>query len=223
MTYTWPVLIALNRCDHIEEAVTHIKGLAEERPISWTTWTRTLDFFIDALDEQDVARFEMDLEAAQKQIAELQCPMSWGLVPPGEFSPPDQRAIGAGVLLDVAITEWQAHARIPSPIWKASRAPPPLFGPATTPAPDNYVLHVVSVDIVIDPIWGDVIDKKTRQYWLDLAHKNFIAGFVAGPPCRTWPRARGKKDCAPGTSRLISPTSDPHGMPLVRTAKPITA
>ena len=58
MTYTWPVLIALNRCDHIEEAVTHIKGLAEERPISWTTWTRTLDFFIDALDEQDVARFE---------------------------------------------------------------------------------------------------------------------------------------------------------------------
>jgi hypothetical protein len=87
MTYTWPVLIALNRCDHIEEAVTHIKGLAEERPISWTTWTRTLDFFIDALDEQDVARFEMDLEAAQKQIAELQCPMSWGLVPPGDSAP----------------------------------------------------------------------------------------------------------------------------------------
>lgn len=52
-----------------------------------TTWTRTLDFFIDALDEQDVARFEMDLEAVQKQIAELQCLMSWGLVPPGDSAP----------------------------------------------------------------------------------------------------------------------------------------
>ena len=57
----------------------------------------------------------------------------------------------------------------------------------------DYVLHVVSVDIVIDPIWGDVMDKKTRQYWLDLAHKNVIAGFVAGPPCETWSRARGRK------------------------------
>jgi hypothetical protein len=30
--------------------------------------------------------------------------------------------------------------------------------------PTDYVLHVVSVDIVIDPVWGDASAEQTRAY-----------------------------------------------------------
>ena len=56
--------------------------------------------------------------------------------------------------------------------------------------PSNYVLHVVSVDIVIDSTWGDVTADRTRTYWLLKAQEGLIVGFLAGPPCETWSRAQ---------------------------------
>ena len=103
---------------------------------------------------------------------------------------------------DFAVTDWSAHG-----------GPPRLFGHHRVflhffagrrrrgdiqfyldhmSPPHNYVLHVVSVDIVIDKVWGDATAEQTRAYWLGLAHQGFIVGFLAGPPCETWSRARGK-------------------------------
>ena len=45
---------------------------------------------------------------------------------------------------------------------------------------------------VIDATWGNAMDQQTRRYWLNLAHQKFIIGFVAGPPCETWSKARGR-------------------------------
>ena len=54
------------------------------------------------------------------------------------------------------------------------------------------MLHVVSLDIVVDELWGDVMAPGTRSYWLRIAQEGHVAAFLAGPPCETWSQARGK-------------------------------
>ena len=58
--------------------------------------------------------------------------------------------------------------------------------------PSNYVLHVVSLDVIVDELWGDAMAPGTREYWLRMAQEGHVAAFVAGPPCETWSQARGK-------------------------------
>ena len=54
----------------------------------------------------------------------------------------------------------------------------------------GYVLHIVSMDIVIDSQYGDARNNKTRQYWLGAIRDRKVVAFVAGPPCETWTAAR---------------------------------
>ena len=42
---------------------------------------------------------------------------------------------------------------------------------------------VLSVDIVIDPVWGNVANPKTK---LDAARRGLVRAFIGGPPCETW-------------------------------------
>ena len=56
--------------------------------------------------------------------------------------------------------------------------------------PENCILHVVSLDVVIDNIWGDAMAMPWRTSWLEAARAGYIVAFLAGPPCETWSRAR---------------------------------
>ena len=58
--------------------------------------------------------------------------------------------------------------------------------------PSHYVLHVVSMDVVVDAVWGDAMAVGTRDYWQKAALDGFVVAFLAGPPCETWSKARGK-------------------------------
>ena len=60
------------------------------------------------------------------------------------------------------------------------------------------LVHVVSVDIVIDPHLGNISDPSIRAFWYHGMRQGYVAGFLSGPPCCTWSRARGK--VAPGMS-----------------------
>lgn len=61
------------------------------------------------------------------------------------------------------------------------------------PPPKDYILHVVSMDIVVDSVWGDAMVPGTRGYWLLAAEAgHVVVAFLAGPPCETWSIARGK-------------------------------
>ena len=55
---------------------------------------------------------------------------------------------------------------------------------------DDCILHVVSLDIVIDATWGDVRAPGTQLFWLDGMKQGYIVGMLTGPPCNTWSRAR---------------------------------
>ena len=54
----------------------------------------------------------------------------------------------------------------------------------------GYVIITVSLDIIIDSKFGDISNSDTREFWLHYIRLGFIAGFLAGPPCNTWSKAR---------------------------------
>lgn len=56
---------------------------------------------------------------------------------------------------------------------------------------DGIVLHTISVDIVISARHGDLASRPVQEFWLGEIRAGRIHGFLAGPPCSTWSRARG--------------------------------
>ena len=52
------------------------------------------------------------------------------------------------------------------------------------------ILHVVSVDIIVDDVYGDVRAPATKAFWLDGIRQGFVIGMLAGPPCNTFSIAR---------------------------------
>ena len=55
----------------------------------------------------------------------------------------------------------------------------------------DFILHVISLDIVIDELLGDVTKASTSDFWLDSIRRGLIIALISGPPCETWSRARG--------------------------------
>lgn len=55
---------------------------------------------------------------------------------------------------------------------------------------DGTILHVVSMDVVIDKEWGNARRQSTRDFWLRGALSGFVQGGLCGPPCETWSQAR---------------------------------
>lgn len=56
----------------------------------------------------------------------------------------------------------------------------------------GYVIHVVSLDIIVDTTWGDASNPTTREFWIGAIRAGHVLAFVGGPPCETWSRARGQ-------------------------------
>ena len=56
----------------------------------------------------------------------------------------------------------------------------------------DYVIHVVSLDIVVDTTWGEASNPATWEFWIGAIRAGHVLAFVGGPPCETWSRARGQ-------------------------------
>lgn len=57
-------------------------------------------------------------------------------------------------------------------------------------ADDPFVLHVISIDIVINREYGDVTRASECEFWLDAIRSGYIIAMLAGLPCESWSRAR---------------------------------
>ena len=55
---------------------------------------------------------------------------------------------------------------------------------------EGVYLTVVSLDIVVDRVFGDVTVEETQQFWFSHASRGEVAAFLCGPPCETWSKAR---------------------------------
>ena len=76
-------------------------------------------------------------------------------------------------------------------------------------------VHVVSLDVVIDPIKGDLMKLTTQAFWIDKIRKGYISAIVAGPPCETWSVARGRaiEGADNKGPRVLRTVEHPWGLP----------
>ena len=184
-----------------QQALDNIMQYAETRPISWTTWTATITYFLANVEAADFERWEMDFQRVLCLLRRLLDPTNWDLQAPFVTETTSLWDM-ENECRDVAVTTWHGHAHIPRCFGKhrvllhlfsgRRRQGDVQFFLDNMDPPTGYVLHVVSMDIVIDAQWGDATDENARDYWLSMAHAGFIIGFLAGPPCETWSVARGK-------------------------------
>lgn len=81
---------------------------------------------------------------------------------------------------------------------------------------DGFVILTVSLDIIIDSHFGDISKAETRSFWLHYIRMGYIAGFLAGPPCNTWSKAR--SIALPGGTgpRVIRTPTEPWGLESLR-------
>jgi len=57
----------------------------------------------------------------------------------------------------------------------------------------DVIMHVISLDIVINSHYGDIGREEVRARWYTGMRQGYVAGFLSGPPCCTWSKARGKQ------------------------------
>ena len=81
---------------------------------------------------------------------------------------------------------------------------------------EGFTLLPVSVDIVIDSTYGDISQRATREFWLHYMRMGHIAGFIAGPPCNTWSRARAIQLSGRLGPRVVRTTDFPWGLESLR-------
>ena len=186
----------------LEIAVVDIRQIADKRPISWTMWTTTLRYFLENVEAEDFGHWETDFMEVKRELRTLLEPELWDLQVPfvkdlTKLADLEQECC------DIAVTDWIGHEPIPRcfgkhrvllHIFSGRRRPGDVqFFLDNMEQPRGYILHVVSMDIVVDKQWGDATDEQSRDYWLSAAHAGYIIGFLAGPPCETWSIARGKQ------------------------------
>ena len=187
--------------ENVEVAIMHILEELEMRPTTWTTWTATLRYFVDTLDDEDAQAWPVSLTEVKARLLDLLEPMRWDLDAP--FVRPVQSLERLEQeCRDVAVTEWPPASDVPREafrhrvllhIFSGRRRPGDLqFFLDRMEGPSHYILHVVSMDVVVDAVWGDAMAVGTRDYWQKAALDGFVVAFLAGPPCETWSKARGK-------------------------------
>ena len=180
-----------------------VRTFATDHAISWTLWTNTLSFFADACADDDGIFENIALDDMKIVIARLRDASSFPFL---EIDRQETEAPDDLQALELRCRRFVRSEREVNPptcfgrhrvllhAYSGRRRPGDLqfflehFQKAQ--ASENYILHIVSMDIVIDTQYGDARNEKTRNYWLQAIRDRKIVAFVAGPPCETWTAAR---------------------------------
>ena len=211
-----------------------VRNLILNYPISWTQCHRTLKHMLAQFSPEDHVLFAFpfhDIEACIEHCADSR---SWSFLHDQQQAPTNHSPAN--------ICEWEAWYvdlanNLPSD-WNELK-PLPLsltrykillhafagrrrqgdiewFLTEAAKNLDGFVLMTVSIDIVIDSKFGDISNAETRAFWLSHIRAGFIAGFIAGPPCNTWSRARAIQLPDAHGPRVVRTPSAPWGLESLR-------
>ena len=211
-----------------------LRQVIRAQPYSWTTCRRTLQCFVETFTEQDAEVLPVSFAEVRDCILSLALPESWDFLQ----CPCDR--VRASLSED--IVSWEQWC---GDIACASEAPWLTLRPLPRAlCREKVILHayagrrrrgdiqwyvetlmrehpsqmifVASVDIVIDEIYGDISRVSTRDYWLGHILQGYVIGFLAGPPCNTWSRARHHVLASPQGPRVVRTPDAPWGLASLR-------
>ena len=192
--------------NHATDVETALRDCIRTYPISWTQCVTTLEVFLQHLDEAAAATFALDLQTLRSAVEKLQDPFSWDFLPdeldtPG--SPDDLLQHCEDWCASLLATEepWRPLVAVPRPVGRDRIILHAFSGRRRVGdyqwhldqlcnAAEGFLLHVVSLDLVIDTKYGDLSDQQAQAFWLHGINQGWVHGFLGGPPCATWSKAR---------------------------------
>eukprot|EP00438_Fugacium_kawagutii_P022441 Skav232868 [mRNA] locus=scaffold2451:249611:253189:+ [translate_table: standard] len=197
---------------------------------SWTICKASVHFAIQELQASDAQMIGQELEDVKMALLGITEATSWPFLLT-EDAPAEEPTLNT--------TEaWEAHLglhlrergpdRLPAPSgFSAHRVIIHLFSGRRRPGDlqaflertaigDGLTLHVVSIDLVFHERWGDLANPETQEWWLQQIRSGYIIGMLAGPPCSSWSKARGRivegKKFPP---RILRTAQEPWGVALL--------
>lgn len=193
---------AIGPCMRLEDFVDVVKNYATDHAISWTAWCNTVRFFAESFDDDDAAFANLQRADMQDCLRSLCSARTFPFLkkaikkmqPADTVSVLEQKCLEACRQPHVAETprSFGKH-RVLLHAYSGRRRPGDLqyyIDKIMAAKQVTFVLHVVSMDIVIDKVYGDARNAATRQYWLTAIKDRKVVAFIAGPPCETWTVAR---------------------------------
>jgi len=182
-----------------------MEAAIQEFAISWTRCQQTLRAFRDGFGEELVMITGVSQRVVYKAVDNLLDPEYW------PFLRDDFRDAIRPVDDLTHYTEWCSRLTAASDVWIAQNIPLPVGKERVVlhafagrrrvgdyqwyleqfMAPvEGVVLHVVSLDIIIDENYGDLSRNDIQLYWLHGIRCGWVHAFLGGPPCCTWSKAR---------------------------------
>ena len=186
-----------------EEAIRH---LCTTIPVSWTTYGSTLQAFLNTLSEDDLdlcGRSRPELETLWTSLLD---PETWSFLHQADRLP-DQAVTPELYDLENDCLDRAAQAdpggvpplcrppgryRVILHAYSGRRRPGDVqfYLDKLAQSMPDITLLTVSVDVVVDPTWGDIMRPSTRDFWLTNTRAGLVVGLLARPPCNTWSLAR---------------------------------
>ena len=186
-------------------------ALVETYVISWTLFVATIEKLLEDFDSTNCELARIAPDTLASILAHLRDPRRWHFL--------DQTADGSCVghsveHLDVYEVWCEQLVGLDSqPFWHSHHPSPQrhfaeriilhAYSGRRRPGdfqwfledrarqfPDLHLI-VVSLDLVIDPHHGDIGQLHIRTLWYNHMRQGYVVGFLSGPPCCTWSRARG--------------------------------
>ena len=72
-------------------------------------------------------------------------------------------------------------------------------------------VRALSVDLVVSPSWGDLLDPKKQKLFFDSIMDGWVSGVASGPPCETWSKAREEHYVSGCGPRPLRSAAEPWG------------
>lgn len=182
------------------------RQLLTAQAVSWTECRATIIQFLTD-NEGHVEAFDFDTSPFLAVLREFQRSEAWAFLQ--DFTPKTAHR---------DCSDWDSIFGAATPLWTSGgprfrsfgrhryvlhlfagrRRPGDVeFYMRQRPPDDGVVLHVVSLDVVIDDKWGNLLSAEVRTFWLAGIRQGFVVGLLSGPPCETWSRARGRQLTGP--------------------------
>eukprot|EP00435_Cladocopium_sp_Y103_P049865 s1600_g15.t1 len=203
-------------------------------PISWTVCCRTLIHMRETLTEDDAEPLAFTREELLIALSHLCQPSCW------PFLVDDHRR--PAKIQHATLYEWELWcsdlAERPPFTWATLQPLPQAltrykiilhafagrrrrgdiewFIDSLAHQCSGFVILTVSLDIIFDSHHGDISKAEARSFWLQYIRRGYVSGFIAGPPCNTWSRARAVELPGRYGPRVIRTPCEPWGLQTLR-------
>jgi hypothetical protein len=189
----------------IHDLYTSMADIISDRAISWTRLRSTLIFLEDTLTPEDNAILHIDVETIKQLLRRLADPEQWpflqqdfvdhsrdaDLATLEDHCDQVRRHLAQGALTVVPRPLGRHRVILHLYSGRRRRGDVQYYFDRLSSSQTQFHLHIVSLDIVIDKIYGDAMRADTCDFWLHSIRSGYIIAMLAGPPCESWSRARG--------------------------------